>query len=69
VDTIPDQCIFVYKYLNDDFSSLVRRQIPMRARKEILKATLQGIADMHDRDIVHFGEPNDSALHTVNLND
>jgi hypothetical protein len=51
------------------FQSLVRRQIPMRARKEILKATLQGIGDMHDRDIVHLGEPNDSALHTVNIND
>lgn len=69
MDTIPDQCIFVYEYLDDDFSSLVRRQIPMRARKEILKATLRGIADMYDRDIVHPGESNDSALHTVNKND
>jgi tRNA A-37 threonylcarbamoyl transferase component Bud32 len=69
VDTIPDQRIFVYEYLNDDFLSLVRNQIPMRARKEILKATLQGIADMHDRDIVHLGKPNDSALYTVNIND
>jgi len=41
----------------------------MRARKEILKVTLQGIADMHDRDIVHLGEPDDSRLHTVNSND
>jgi serine/threonine protein kinase len=24
---------------------------------------------MHDRDIVHLGELNDSALHTVNIND
>jgi tRNA A-37 threonylcarbamoyl transferase component Bud32 len=69
VDTIPNQRIFVYEYLNDDFLSLVRNQIPVRARKEILKATLQGIADMHDRDIVHLGEPNDSALHTVNIDD
>jgi len=41
----------------------------MRARKEILKVTLQGIADMHGRDIVHLGEPSDAALHTVNAND
>lgn len=41
----------------------------MRARMEILKATLQGIADMHDRDIVHLGDPNILALHEVNLND
>jgi tRNA A-37 threonylcarbamoyl transferase component Bud32 len=57
LDTIPDQRIFVYEYLNDDFLSLVQNQIPVRARKEILKATLQGIADMHDRDIVHLGIP------------
>jgi hypothetical protein len=42
--------------------------MPVRARKEILNATLQGIADMHDRDVVHLGEPNDSVLHVVNLN-
>jgi hypothetical protein len=69
VDTIPDHRIFVYQYLNDDFLSLVRYQIPVRARKEILKATLQGIADVHDRDIVHLGEPNDSALDTVGIDD
>jgi hypothetical protein len=69
VDTIPDQRILVYQYLNDDFLSLVRNQIPVRARKEILKATLQGIADVHDRDIVHLGEPNDSALDTVSIDD
>ena len=68
LDTIPDQRIFVYEYLNDDILSLVRNQIPMRARKEILKATLQGIADMHDHDIVHLGDPNDSTLQTLNVN-
>ncbi|KAI5373356.1 hypothetical protein J4E82_008001 [Alternaria postmessia] len=34
----------------------------MRARKEILKATLQGIADMHDRDIVHLDVKPDNVL-------
>ncbi|KAL9127414.1 MAG: hypothetical protein Q9217_003710 [Psora testacea] len=53
-DTIPDQRIFVYKYLNDDFLNLVRKQIPMQARKQILKASLQGIAELHDRDVVHL---------------
>jgi serine/threonine protein kinase len=59
----------VYEYLKDNFLDLIQNQIPVRARKEILKATLQGIADMHDRDIVHLGEPNDSALPTVMMND
>ncbi|OAL47917.1 kinase-like protein [Pyrenochaeta sp. DS3sAY3a] len=62
LDTIPDQRIFVYQYLKDDFLSLVRNEIPMRARKEILKATLQGITDMHDRDIVHLDVKPDNIL-------
>lgn len=66
-DTIPNQCIFVYKYLDFDFLSLIQNQIPVRARKEILKATLQGIADIHDCDIVHLGEPNHLTLYTVNI--
>ncbi len=28
----------------------------MRARKEILKASLIGIAELHDRDVVHLGK-------------
>ncbi|KAF1347260.1 kinase-like protein [Lizonia empirigonia] len=62
LDTIPDQRIFVYEYLDDDFLSLVRNQIPVRARKEILNATLQGIADMHDRDVVHLDVKPDNIL-------
>jgi hypothetical protein len=69
LDTIPYQRVYVYNYLDDDFLSLVRNQIPVRARKEILKATLEGIADIHDCDIVHLGEPNDLVLDTVNMND
>ncbi|KAL2373017.1 hypothetical protein RJZ57_002519, partial [Blastomyces gilchristii] len=53
-DTIPDQQIFVYKYMDDDFLSLVRKQISMQARKQILKASLQGIAELHSHDIVHL---------------
>ena len=58
----------MYKYLNDDFLNLVRNQIPMRARKEILKMILEGIVYMHNRDIVHLGEPGISTLSTVKMN-
>jgi hypothetical protein len=54
-DTIPDQRILVYRYLDDDFLSLVKKQIPMQARRKVLKASLQGIADLHERDVVHLG--------------
>ncbi|KAE8829708.1 hypothetical protein P3342_008312 [Pyrenophora teres f. teres] len=62
LDTIPNEQIFVYEYLKDDFLNLVRKQIPMRARKQILKATLEGIADMHDRDVVHLDVKPDNIL-------
>lgn len=60
-DEIPDQRVFVYEYLKDDFLEMVKDRIPMRARKEILKAALQGIAELHDRDIVHLGKHSDQA--------
>ncbi|KAK5053140.1 hypothetical protein LTR84_002114 [Exophiala bonariae] len=54
LDTIAEQRIFVYKYLTDDFLSLVSKQIPVRTAKHILKSTLRGIAELHDQDIVHL---------------
>ncbi|KAK2873708.1 hypothetical protein FQN49_002147 [Arthroderma sp. PD_2] len=54
-DTIPDQQIFVYRYMNDDLLSLVRKQISIQAKKQILKAGLEGIAELHSHDIVHLG--------------
>ncbi|KAH9211828.1 putative calcium/calmodulin dependent protein kinase [Leptodontidium sp. 2 PMI_412] len=53
-DTIPGQRIFVYKYLTDDFLSLVRNQIPKRATKQILRDSLRGIAELHDQQTVHL---------------
>ncbi|KAK2766005.1 hypothetical protein FQN54_007520 [Arachnomyces sp. PD_36] len=66
-DTIPDQRIFVYKYMDDDFLNLVRKPISMPARKQILKATLQGIADLHSNDIVHLDIKPDNIM--VNYRD
>ncbi|KAJ5216913.1 calcium/calmodulin dependent protein kinase, partial [Penicillium chermesinum] len=53
-DTIPGQRIFVYKYTTDGFLGLVRRGISMRARKQILKSTMLGIAELHEQQIVHL---------------
>ena len=56
VDRIPDERVFVYSYLTDDFLGIVRRKrVSVGARKRILKAALRGIVELHDRDIAHLG--------------
>ncbi|EED11722.1 calcium/calmodulin dependent protein kinase, putative [Talaromyces stipitatus ATCC 10500] len=53
-DIVPGQQIYIYRYLTDDFLSLVKRGISLRARKQILHNTLLGIAELHDQDVVHL---------------
>ncbi|GAD96440.1 calcium/calmodulin dependent protein kinase, putative [Paecilomyces variotii No. 5] len=53
-DHIPGQRILVYQYLTYDFLRLVQKRIPIRSRKKILKDSLRGIAELHDRDVVHL---------------
>ena len=59
--------MLVYEYLDNDLLSLVRKQIPLRARQKILKDALQGLADMHDCDIVHLGGTGTSAVYMNGL--
>ncbi|KAJ0420974.1 kinase-like domain-containing protein [Aspergillus carlsbadensis] len=53
-DTVPGQRVLVYKYLSHDFLSLVKDNISLQARKQILKNSLLGLAELHDRHIVHL---------------
>lgn len=55
LDTIPDQRVFVYKYLSDDFLHLVRKGLPIEACRKVLRATLQAISQLHGGDVVHLG--------------
>lgn len=55
-DNVPGHRIYVYRYLTDSFLSLARRDISLGVRKQILKATLLGIAELHDRNVVHLGK-------------
>lgn len=55
VDHIPEENILVYKYLTGDFMRLVESGISLKAAKQIIKAALTGLAELHDREICHFG--------------
>lgn len=54
-DTVPEQSIFVFKYLTDHLLSLARADLPIALTKRILKDTLRGLAALHDQGIVHTG--------------
>ncbi|EFR05123.1 serine/threonine protein kinase [Nannizzia gypsea CBS 118893] len=53
-DTIPNKRTFAYRYMDDDLLSLVRKQVSVQTRKQVLKAGLRGIADLHSHDVVHL---------------
>lgn len=54
-DTIYQQPIMVYRYFSDHLLDLVQENLPIHLVKQILKATLRGIAALHERDIIHTG--------------
>jgi serine/threonine protein kinase len=56
LDVIPEQRIFVFKYLDSDLLSLVRKGTSDRNAKRILKDSLMGLAQLHEKDVVHLGE-------------
>lgn len=57
MDTIPEHLLFVYEYLNDNLLELAEKENPPSAeRKKILRDTLTGLADLHERGILHGGQ-------------
>lgn len=54
-DAIPGQSIIIYDYATDHLLSLTQKEIPLLARKRILRDSLRGLAELHDRNIVHAG--------------
>ena len=55
-DTIPEQCMFIYKYFTGDLSGLAQKNLPIASSKRILKDTLRCLAVLHDQNIVHNGK-------------
>ncbi|ELR10460.1 CMGC/CDK protein kinase [Pseudogymnoascus destructans 20631-21] len=54
-DSIPEQSILIYDYATDHLLSLAQKEIPLAARKRILRDALRGLAALHDKNIVHAG--------------
>ncbi|KAE8352240.1 kinase-like protein [Aspergillus coremiiformis] len=52
-DTIPEKSMFAFEYFADHLLHLAQKDLPLNTVKRILKDALLGIAEMHDRDIVH----------------
>lgn len=56
IDAIPDQEILIYPYLACDLLRISQKQLSVDARKAILKNVLTGLAELHDRRMVHTGK-------------
>lgn len=54
-DTIPEKSMFVFEYFADNLPHITQKDLLVEVLKRILKDALRGIAELHDRDIVHTG--------------
>ncbi|KAI1397079.1 kinase-like protein [Hypoxylon fuscum] len=53
VDTNHEFEIFIYPFLIGDLLRFSQRKLATEARKDILRSALRGLADLHERDILH----------------
>lgn len=54
-DSLPTRRMFIFPYLNENLLQLVQKDLPLPFLKSVLKRALQGLAMLHERDIVHNG--------------
>ncbi|OJZ92141.1 hypothetical protein ASPFODRAFT_55764 [Aspergillus luchuensis CBS 106.47] len=52
-DIIPEKSMFVFEYLTSHLLHLAQKDLSLEIRKKILKEALLGIAEMHEKDVVH----------------
>ncbi|KAK9578537.1 hypothetical protein V6Z92_009210 [Aspergillus fumigatus] len=65
VDTVKDLEMFIYPYLSGDLLRLSQRKLSEDTRRYILRCALQGLVDLHDRDILHNGKYLRSEKHMI----
>lgn len=56
VDTVPELELFIYPFFGGDLLRLSQKTLSKETRIKILRSALQGLADMHDREILHNGK-------------
>lgn len=57
VDTNQESEIFIYPFLSGDLLRFSQRELATGARKDLLRRALNGLADLHEQDILHNGIP------------
>ncbi|KAM5504027.1 hypothetical protein McanMca71_003656 [Microsporum canis] len=54
LDTVPEHLLFIYNFCTDDLLGLARKDsLSYTDRKRILRDTLEGLAALHERGILH----------------
>ncbi|RMD41269.1 hypothetical protein DV735_g3872, partial [Chaetothyriales sp. CBS 134920] len=53
IDTVSDLELFVYHFLATDLLRLSKKPLSTETRRSILRSALTGLADLHDRGILH----------------
>lgn len=56
VDTIQGLEMFIYPFLAGDLLRLSQKLPTKRDRVNVLRCALRGLADMHEKDILHNGK-------------
>lgn len=57
VDTNRENEIFIYPFLAEDLLQFSQKKMASETRKDVLRSALRGLADLHERDILHSGMP------------
>ncbi|KAI6081436.1 kinase-like protein [Hypoxylon rubiginosum] len=53
VDTNRENEIFIYPFLAEDLLQFSQKKMASETRKDVLRSALRGLADLHERDILH----------------
>ncbi|RFU29242.1 hypothetical protein B7463_g7109, partial [Scytalidium lignicola] len=63
IDTVPDFELFVYRFLAGDLLRISRKPLSQETRRSILRSALTGLAELHERGIIHTDiKPNNILL-------